>query len=241
MPIHLRSGWTFRLVPFIAAVLLTVLGIALGQWQTRRGDEKQAIAVELARQQAQPPVELGPALQAAARLAYRRVRVRGTFDPRWTLYLDNRPYDGAAGFYVMMPLRIADSDTYVLIARGWTPRNSADRSKLPALKTPAGEVVLEGDVRVGPGRLMQLGRQTPLQPGAILQNLEVADLAAASKLTLQPFIVEQRSAMDDGLTRDWPAPSLGIAMHRGYAFQWYALSAMAVLFFVFTGFRRGKN
>jgi surfeit locus 1 family protein len=239
----LRKGLRFRwrLWPLVATVLVVALGIALGQWQTRRGDQKQAIANELAQREAEAPVVLGTALQPAEPLEYRRIRINGTFESDWTVYLDNRPYNGVAGFYVMTPMRIDNSDMHVLVARGWTPRDSVDRNKLPSLKTPSGSIVLEGVVRAGAGHLMQLGQQAPLQPGAILQNLEVADLAAASKLQLQPFIVEQRSDSGDGLVRDWPQPSLGIEMHRGYAFQWYALSAMAVLFFVFTGFRRGKK
>jgi surfeit locus 1 family protein len=239
MPIRLRFKW--RLLPLIATVLVVALGIALGQWQTRRGDAKQAIADKLALRQAEAPLSLGPALQQIDGLEYRRVRIDGTFDQAWTVYLDNRPYNGVAGFYVMTPVRIGDSDRHVLVARGWTPRDNVNRSKLPDLKTPAGRVVLEGVVRDKPGRLMQLGQAAPLRPGDILQNLDVTELAAASKLQLQPFIVEQSSDTGDGLVRDWPQPSLGIEMHRGYAFQWYALSAMAVLFFVFTGFRREKK
>jgi cytochrome oxidase assembly protein ShyY1 len=43
------------------------------------------------------------------------------------------------------------------------------------------------------------------------------------------------------LLRVWPSPSSGIDKHRGYAFQWYALAAMAILFFVITGFRSGSK
>jgi surfeit locus 1 family protein len=236
-----RRRFQWRLLPLIATVLVVALGIELGQWQTRRGDEKEAIAAKLAQREASPPLALGAALQPADALEYRRVRINGAFASDWTLYLDNRPYNDVAGFYVMTPMRIDNSDTYVLVARGWTPRDNLNRSKLPVLKTAPGNIMLEGVVRERPGHLMQLGQQAPLQPGAILQNLEVADLAAASKLKLQPFIIEQSSDTGDGLVRDWPLPSLGIEMHRGYAFQWYALSAMAVLFFVFTGFRRGKK
>jgi surfeit locus 1 family protein len=241
MPIPSGFKWSPRLLPFIASLLAVALGVALGQWQTRRGDEKQAIAVKLAQREAAPPLALGAALQSADALEYRRVRIDGVFAPEWTLYLDNRPHDGVAGFYVLTPVRIGGSDTYILVARGWIPRDGADRSKLPRLATPPGNVALDGVVRLHPGRLLQLGQPAPLQPGAIVQNLDVADLAAASKLKLQPFIVEQTSDNGDGLVRDWAPPSLGIERHRGYAFQWYALAAMAVLFFIFTGFRRGKN
>ena len=242
MPISTRFKW--RLLPFIATVLVVALGISLGQWQTRRGDGKQAIADRLALLKVAPALVLTSTPitpSAAEQLEYRKVSVSGVFAPAWTVYLDNRPYNGVAGFYVLTPFRIDGSDTYVLIARGWTPRDETNRSKLPVLKTPTAGTRLEGELRLRPGHLMQLGQQAPLQPGAILQNLEVADLAAASKLALQPFIVEQSSDSGDGLVRDWPQASLGIEMHRGYAFQWYALSVMAVLFFVFTGFRRGKK
>jgi len=41
--------------------------------------------------------------------------------------------------------------------------------------------------------------------------------------------------------RDWPPPSLGVEKHRAYAFQWYALALMALLFFLVTGSRRGTS
>jgi surfeit locus 1 family protein len=45
----------------------------------------------------------------------------------------------------------------------------------------------------------------------------------------------------DLMARDWPLPEAGIDKHRGYAFQWYALAALALLFYVMTGFRRGSR
>ena len=86
-------------------------------------------------------------------------------------------------------------------------------------------------------------RRASLRPNAIVQNVDPGQLAAASGLRLQPFVLEQSGAAPAGdpLVRDWPAPALGVDKHRGYAFQWYALALMALLFFVFTGFRRGPN
>ena len=102
---------------------------------------------------------------------------------------------------------------------------------------------MTGIARRAPGKVMQLGSAPPVTPGAILQNIEVAQFAQASGLKLQPFLVEQTDPAQPGeqLVRDWPAPSLGVEKHRGYAFQWYALAVMALLFFVITGFRRGPK
>ncbi|MGZ8295128.1 MAG: SURF1 family cytochrome oxidase biogenesis protein, partial [Telluria sp.] len=100
-----------------------------------------------------------------------------------------------------------------------------------------------GVARRSLGQVMQLGDAPKVAPKAILQNLEVAQFARASGLALQPFFIEQTDPVQPGdkLLRDWPAPSLGVEKHQGYAFQWYALAVMALLFFVITGFRRGPK
>ena len=38
----------------------------------------------------------------------------------------------------------------------------------------------------------------------------------------------ESSLMTDGLLRDWPVVAAGIHKHYGYAFQWFALSALTV-------------
>lgn len=240
-------AFRFKWVPFAATVLLVALGVSLGQWQDRRAAEKSAAEARLQAGQAGAPLLLGAAAvpaAEAAKLEYRRVRVTGQFVAGWPLYLDNRPSAKGVGFHLLMPFRIDGSDQHVLVARGWLPRNMAVREQLPPYATPSGTVTLEGVARLHPGRVMQLGTAPPLKPGAIVQNAGVAEVAAASGLRMQPFIIEQTApagAQDSGLSHDWPAPASGVDKHRGYAFQWYALAAMAALFFVVTGFRRGKQ
>ena len=236
-------AFRFKWIPFMVTLLLVALGVSLAQWQTRRAADKTALEMRLNAGNAAAPLALGAAPVAAAEAEFRRVRVSGQFVAGWPLYLDNRPYQGRAGFYLLMPFRIAGSDQHVLVARGWLPRNMAVREQLPPYGTPAGTVTLEGVARQGPGHVLQLGAMPALKPQAIVQNASVAEVAAASGLTMQPFIFEQTApagAEDSGLVHDWPAPDLGVDKHRGYAFQWYALAVMAVLFFVVTGYRRGK-
>lgn len=237
MPISFRFRW----IPYVAAMAVVGIGISLGQWQTRRAAEKENIEARIQAREAMPPLILGADAIPLAELEYRRVRVRGEFIREWPVYLDNRPYQGRAGFYLLMPLKIAGTDKAVLVARGWIPRNVADRSKLPPIATPPGVLEIEGMIRQHAARLYQFGSAAPLKPGAIVQNAEIADFAAASKLPLQPFLIEQTGTVQDGLARDWPRPSLGIDKHRGYAFQWYGLAATAFIFFVVTGFRRGTR
>lgn len=200
-----------------------------------------AMEARMQARQTAPVVRLETAGTNLDDIEYRRVLLKGEFLRDWPVYLDNRPYNGVAGFYLLMPFKIAATNLHVLVARGWIPRNASNRTQLPSLVTPQGTIEIEGTVRQGIGHIMQLGSPEPLRPAAIVQNLDAAGFAAASGLNMQPMIVEQLTDTNDGLVRDWPAPASGVEKHRGYAFQWYALAAMTFFFFVVTGFRRGSK
>ncbi len=246
----MRFPFHFRLIPFLAALALAVLGIALGNWQQGRAAQKLAVQEKLAARATQAPVPLRAAIAGATppladTLEYRRVRVTGEFVADWPLFLANRPIAGRPGYYLVMPFKIADLNAHVLVMRGWLPRE-AEYGKLPAIATPAGTVTIEGTVVASAGHVMDLGTPPPLAPHAIVQNIDPAHAAAATRLPLLSFFVQQTGPdlpgeQDGALLRVWPSPSSGIDKHRGYAFQWYALAAMAVLFFVITGFRSGAR
>ncbi|WP_426194463.1 SURF1 family protein [Massilia sp. DWR3-1-1] len=228
-------------MPLIVTIVLVLLGVCLGNWQTGRAHQKQALQQRLDAAARQAPLALdGATLAQGAQLEFRAVRLTGQFVD-WPLALNNRPLHGQAGFYLVMPFRLADSNTHVLVARGWLPRNVADPASLPPFRTPVGQVTIEGVLKTGLGHIMQLGTPAPLAAGAIVQNLAPAEFASASGLPTLPLILEQTGKQADGLVRDWPAPSLGVDKHQGYAFQWYALAVMAALFFLMTGFRRASK
>ena len=239
----MRYRFRFRAIPFVATLLVVALGISLGQWQERRAAEKIALQAKLVERARAAPLVITAQPVAAADVEYRPVAVAGEFDPDWPLFLDNRPQDGKVGFYLVMPFKIAGSDMHVLVARGWLPRFTGEHDRLPEFATPSGTVIVTGIAKTSMGKVMQLGDPAVVNPRAILQNLSTEQFADASKREVQPFFIEQTApaAPDDTLARTWPAPALGVEKHQGYAFQWYALALMALLFFVFTGFRRGTK
>ncbi|PRC93695.1 SURF1 family protein [Solimicrobium silvestre] len=229
----------FRLVPFIATLLLVALGCSLSYWQTQRAHQKEAIEAKLLARENTPAIPL-PSSQDINQIEYTRVVLTGEFVKDWPVYLDNRPMNGMAGIVVMMPFKLQGQSSYVLIARGWLPRNSLDRAAIKKYQTPSGLIQIEGTLKANSGHVLQLGQSATLQPNALIQNLEVNAFIAASKLPTYPFIVEQTKGPEDGLLRDWPRASMGSERHRGYAFQWLALAGMALLFYLVTGLKRGK-
>lgn len=222
-------------------MLCVAIGVTAGRWQTRRAVERESNQAKLEARSRAPVIDITRAAMEPDDIEYSRVRVKGEFVRDWPLYLDNRPYQGRAGFYLLMPLKIAGSDRSVLVMRGWFARDMQERSKVPPIPTPAGMVEVDGIARRHADRLYQFGSTPPLKAGAIVQNAEIAEVAAASKLRLLPFLIEQTGNMQDGLVRDWPHPASGADKNRGYAIQWYGLALTALIFFVVTGIRSGTK
>jgi cytochrome oxidase assembly protein ShyY1 len=230
----------FRLVPFVASVIVASIAVSLGQWQLRRATEKQAIEASIQSLEREPALNLN-SFSGGTIEPYRKVRAHGRFVSAWPIYLDNRPHQGKAGFYVVMPFHLNGSNAHVLVARGWAERDKIERTRLPALTTPNQLVELEGLALNNLPRVMELGEAPELKPGAIVQNIAPEEVAKAVGIAVLPWFVQQTNDTGDGLARDWLKPSSGIDKHHGYAVQWFGLAATALIFFIVTGLRRERN
>lgn len=212
----------------VAAVLAAAITARLGVWQLSRAAEKESMQASLDTRGAAPPLavaELARSATEAASQHHRRITLQGHWVGGRTVYLDNRPMEGRAGFYVVTPLVLADGDA-VLVQRGWVPRDAADRSRVPAVATPEGVVRVEGRIAPPPSRLFELGTESQ---GAIRQNLDLDAFARETGLRLRPLSVQQTDgagAPADGLLRRWYAPAVDVHKHYGYAFQWFALASL---------------
>ena len=175
----------------LAAALLAAAGTArLGFWQLDRADQKIALQDRIAARAELPPLaqaDLARTPAAAAVQHYRRVTLRGHWLAERTVYLDNRQMAARQGFYVVTPLLLARGDA-VLVQRGWVPRDFTDRSRLPALATPAGEVLVTGRIAPPPSKLFELGGA---ESGPIRQNLALSTFAVEIGLGLRPVSVQQ--------------------------------------------------
>ena len=224
-----------RLVTSLAAAFGIAATIALGNWQLQRAHGKEDLAARLDSLGREPAVALSADEVKAADLLWRRVTVRGRFEPRHAVFLDNRIRDGVAGYHVVMPLAIAGGPRYVLVNRGWVA-GARERGNLPSVATPSGTVEITG-LAVEPSRRF-LELSTKVAEGQVWQNLTLERYRQAVPIALQPIVIEQLSALDDGLVREWNPPDLGVNTHYAYAFQWFAMALAIAVFYVVTHVRR---
>ena len=173
-----QAGWP--LLAAFAGIAMGVLTWQLGQWQTHRALSKEQAELALAHQALAPAwqqadwpcvLDQGQDLSHDARWPIgRRVRLRGQWLSSRTVLLDNRQLDGAAGWIVVTPLRLAPSGrcgpSLVLVQRAWLPRNVLQRSAVPNWADDPGQVEVQGILAAQVSRTYDLGQEAAPAVGA---------------------------------------------------------------------------
>jgi len=245
-PLGLRF-WLITLAT-VAGMLVTA---SLGRWQLSRAAQKETLQAMLDVRGRMPAMDgrvllSQPAVATteAETLVHRAVVLEGRWVPEHTVYLDNRQMNGRPGFFVLTPLQLVGTPSgAVLVQRGWVPRNFQDRTQLPQVPTPQDVVVrVAGRVAAAPSRLYEFGGGESSAGGhgaegssRIRQNLDLAAFRTETGLALAPLTVVQTGeavGAGDGLQRDWPVVGAGVDKHYGYAFQWFGLSGLMALLYV---------
>jgi surfeit locus 1 family protein len=218
-----------------AAVLGMAATLALGIWQMSRASQKLAVQAAIEQRKVMAPVPQRELLadHDLAGLVYRPVVLRGTWLASHTVFLDNRQMQGRIGFFVVTPLRLEGSDAVVLVERGWAQRNFMEREKLPPIQTPEGLVELRGRLAPPPAKLYEFAGAAG---GVIRQNLDLARFRGETGLALLDFAVQQTGGPSEGLLHDWPEPASGVETNYGYAAQWWALSILIAVLYVWFQF-----
>ena len=234
-----RSKWVSTLA---VAVFLPVF-LALGYWQLQRAEQKRELQAEYDQRASDAPVRISGKLHRAEDLRFYRVVANGIYETDFQLLIDNRVHNGVAGFFVITPLHISNSDARVLVNRGWLPWGES-RERLPAVDAPAGEQVVTGVATVPIENPFTLGELEALRESqsTLWPYLNLVQYRQSVPFPVQPVIVllDPHSGAG-GYTREWNRLDAGIAVHQGYAFQWFVLAAGTLLIYIFLSRRAKAN
>lgn len=223
-------------------ILLPVL-VSLGFWQLNRAEQKRAIQAQYDARSRDERVEVGSQLQQADDLRFYRVIAYGTYQPQYQLLIDNRVQDGRVGYYVITPLRIGSSSTLVLINRGWVPMGET-RDDLPKAEAPSGMLEITGIATVPSDKVFMFA-EPPAPKGEwqrVWQHMDMKRFAAAVPFPVQPVVILlDPDSPAGGFVRRWARLDTGIAVHKGYAFQWFILAGSLLLAYLIYGLRAAKT
>ena len=193
----------YRFEPKLWAVFVTalfvIIFIELGKWQLSRADEKNARHELLELYAKQPAVTLPNTLIRLEDFQYREVEVQGEFISEHTIYLDNKTHQGRAGYHVITPLKVLNSELLVVINRGWIATGN-DRSVLPYVSEIDGVVKISGLV-VAP-ELRTLNLSEMVTAGKVWDKFNLQRYQEVTGKVIQPLMVLQRNHMEDSLSME---------------------------------------
>ena len=227
-----------RAVPTLALTILLPLFLALGLWQLDRAAYKRELSAARQRQDQEPPLVIEQLMDSAKLMEFRKVRATGRFERQHQLFIENRKYQGRNGYHVVTPLKLDNSEVRVLVNRGWVPQ-ARDPSLLPAVETPVKRLQVSGVVNIpAPPALALDDGSSRLQRPARWPYLTVERFAAGVDYPVQPFVILQSPQDEHGFVRAWPQQRPNDAMHIGYALQWFAFAAIALIIYLYLSVAR---
>ena len=228
-----------HIIPTLATVCGVVLFVNLGFWQAGKAERRSAEMEQHSARAHLGPFAIGGQLVDPVQLQDAPVTVRGVYEPKSQFFVDNRQEDGQPGVHVVTPLKIAGSETRILINRGWVGWGQS-RLALPLVSTPEHLVEISGVAAVPLNKPFFMMPQHPEQLPRLWERLDIERFAREASFAVQPVVLLQ-SGDGDGLVRKWPPPEDRVARHQSYAYQWFGMAFALLIFYGVASMRPGKR
>lgn len=214
----------------VFAVAISLGCVRLGFWQLERLSERRTANAQILGRLGEVAVSFDR-LPRNSTVRFRRVTASGTYDFANEFVLTSRGRNGAPGVHVITPVRVASTDTAVLVNRGWA--YSPDGMSIDlALFREDSTAVVEGFVEefsVSPGPV-----STPSVARAV-RRLNRDSIAARLPYPIASVLLVQRkdsgefTAVDRGTPVRAEPPPLDEGPHRAYAIQWFGFALVGIV------------
>lgn len=227
-----QPHWVVTLIVLVMAPFL----LSLAYWQYQRSLYKEELMAQYAASQSAESIRF----EGSTTLPlpeFQPISIEGRLDPNHLFFVDNTIYQGRAGYEVLLPFQLKDSQEWLLVNLGWMPRNP-NRSDLPSFPLPSTDIKLTGRSDFPSNEYLLLG--TYLEAvGAdknIIQAVDLERMSEALGHPLLPIVLLADPDPNSSLVRDWePQAIMTPEKHQGYAVQWTLLAiTLMVLYIVFS-------
>ncbi len=233
---------TFKptLVGIVAILLCIPLFIHFGLWQYGKAQKQKMRQTSYLKSDQQEsemfPIDLlSTDDNLTANWQYKKVSIVGVYQKEYQFLLDNQVHQTRAGYHVITPLKVHDSDQLILINRGWIPAN-ATHSDIPTVETPEGSQEVVGQIWVPSKRYFTLENPEAEQAEfkRVWQYMDVHQYQQTVPFKISPFLVKLDPKSDaGGFARHWTISFKRIATHMSYAYQWFGFAVAALLIFIY--------
>jgi surfeit locus 1 family protein len=209
---------------------------ALGLWQIERGQAKANIILEF-----ENNLKKDASVFSEDSKKWDKVFINGTWDNSRQMLVDNVINRGVAGYKVLTPFKISNSDTLILVDRGWIPRE-ASRQTLPnidinnikekvfgTLENPELGFVLS-DILVS-GDWPKVSQTKNLN----VISKEYNDPLAEFILVADPILKNSLEYLKIIPTNMMPSK------HYGYSAQWFTMFLVLCFMYIWLGYKKNEK
>ncbi len=222
-------------------LVLAAMGVMvrLGIWQLDRLEKRKAFNARVEAQLSQPELIINAGiiedknlLEQLPGMEYRSARVKGEFDHRNQIALRSQYHDNQYGVHLITPLKISDSDQFILVNRGWIPIQDWESGSLAQYDQP-GLVEVQGMIRPSLNKADFGSRSDPTpapgqEPLLAWNFVNIPAISNQIPYQLLPVYIQQ--APDPAMSQP-PFPSLpeieiSEGSHMSYAIQWFTFAAI---------------
>lgn len=237
----------FQFKPTLIGTVVTLICIPvfikLGFWQYNKAMFKQSIQDEYNKSALNGALDLVDHTQALEALQYQKVKVFGEYSTKYQILIDNRIESDQAGFHVITPLKIQNSNQYVLVNRGWI-QGKDKHTDIPAFNTPEGMQEIEGMVWKPSKKIFTLEDKNQSSPTSqnwqlVWQNLDMDKYEKSAQIDVLPVIIKlDPQSNAGGFVRNWQMPAERIMTNLGYAYQWFGFAFAALAIYLYMSIKR---
>jgi surfeit locus 1 family protein len=227
----------------LITLIIIPIFINLGLWQYHKAMFKQSIQNEFAKNESRGEINLARHLEVSESLQYQKIKVFGEYDSRYQLLIDNKVENDKAGFHVVTPLRIENSDTYVLVNRGWI-MGKDKHADIPNFDTPRGMQEIDGVVWLPSKKFFSLEDKNLTHPEGdnwqlVWQNLDMEKYKRMAPISVLPVIIKlDPKSNAGGFLRNWQIDQSRVMTNLGYAYQWFGFAFAAFVIYLYMSFKR---
>ena len=217
-------------------VFFAILFFSLGLWQIERGQAKTAILAEFEDNLSKTPVYLNQESKK-----WDRVYVKGKWDNSKQILVDNVINRGIAGYKVLTPLRIIETNQLILVDRGWIKQNKY-REILPNIELIQADEVVSGILEYPELGLVLSEDLVSKEWPKISQTKNLEVISKEYDEFIYPMILLADPILKNSLEYIKITPTnMTPTKHYGYSAQWFLMFLVLCLMYLWYGFKKNEK
>jgi surfeit locus 1 family protein len=217
-------------------VFFAFLFFSLGLWQIERGQAKTNLLDDFEKKILEKPSYINQKSQK-----WDRVYVEGKWDSSNQILIDNVIRRGIAGYKVLTPLRMKETDQLILVDRGWIKQNTF-RDQLPDIKLIQVDEVVSGILEIPELGLVLSDDLVSKEWPKISQTKNLGVIKNEYDENIFPMILLADPTLKNSLEYIKITPTnMTPIKHYGYSAQWFLMFLVLCFMYVWYGYKRNAK